>query len=404
MNRNNLNEIRRIFEEKTGVELPETRPARRVLRTVAVVAAAVVCCLSVTAFAVVKFSSLAGDDLSLNAVYEGDGIVSVTVENRSDRKLCFQPQLKLMRWRTGEEVVPVSDGVEFGETEFAPHSVGVMTIDLSGAYDVEMLEEPLTDDHYYFILTNNNFTFGQDWMCSVTFAEPVVTPDEPIPEVQPDQTIVGQVPESLRFYFETITFEIDERRAMDEAYGLACAELLEAFDGNVVTPVSPDLVVDRPSAGVIFDSSVPVEEQYALVGEHWSSYNWNFKLLGRDMSDDALVLSVLLPLSTYPDAGADLPVLYLFFYEKESVECGENYAFIYGQLRSFAELEEYRVYEDELYVCYEVSGLVYSDLWEHTESFVSHRGDIRFDEQAWARVENLYAYFRENVGELIDYR
>lgn len=63
------------------------------------------------------------------------------------------------------------------------HSSGMMTIDLSGAYDTSLLETPLVDnDWYYLILTNNHFVFSQDWMCPVDFAEPSVAPVEyPIP-------------------------------------------------------------------------------------------------------------------------------------------------------------------------------------------------------------------------------
>lgn len=56
-------------------------------------------------------------------------------------------------------------------TAIAPHSQGVVSIDISEGYDVEaMMEEKLQErDVYYFVLTNNNFAFGQDWMCSFDF-------------------------------------------------------------------------------------------------------------------------------------------------------------------------------------------------------------------------------------------
>ena len=100
----NLQNIKDIFEEKTGVELVSRR--RRPIGVSVLVAAVMVCCLTMTAFAVSLFSSLDGDDLSLSATYEGNGLVSIQVENRSNKNLSFQPQLRLMQWSTAEEIVP----------------------------------------------------------------------------------------------------------------------------------------------------------------------------------------------------------------------------------------------------------------------------------------------------------
>ena len=51
-------------------------------------------------------------------------------------------------------------------------------------------------------------------------------------------------------------------------------------------------------------------------------------------------------------------------YSKSDVE-NTDYAFIYGHLMTFDELKKFKVYEDEQYVCYEVSGLIYSDVMEY---------------------------------------
>ena len=205
-NKTNLQNIKDIFEEKTGVAL-ETRRRRQPIRAAMLVAAVLVCSLTMTAFAVSLFSSLSGDDLSLSATYEGNGIVTIQVANKSDKDLSFQRQLKLMRWSTGKEVEPVSDTIVFDGTEFEAHTNGVMTVDLSKAYDMDFLEQPLADDNYYFVLTNNNFMFGQDWMCFVTFAEPIKTVvEDPIPvtPVEADKELVAQIMEELQPYFEII--------------------------------------------------------------------------------------------------------------------------------------------------------------------------------------------------------
>ena len=412
----NRDHIKAIFQERTGVELTRRRRAGRAVR-VAAVAAAVLACCTVTALAANRlFSSLDGDDLALSAVYEGDGIVTVQVENRSGKALHFQKALKLMRWTTGEEIAPASGDVTFTGTEIEPYSSGVMTIDLSGAYDIGALEEPLTDDWYYFVLTNNNFVFGQDWMCSVDFAETVWTPMEYPEPGQIDGAVTEHIEESLRPYFETVTFDVEERRTMNADYVETYMRLFAEFEGNIVPSVSPVLPGNRlstqspflrvgaPAPGVVLDDSVPPEEQELLVDIRWRSSDENGKLLAAQ-GEYPLVLSANLPSLGYEDAFGDpIPLLYIFTYEKSAISSGQDYAFLYGRLLSFAELEPYQVYEDDQYVCYEVSGLIYSDLGEHMESFASqHAGSIRFDEQVRARVENICAYYRENLPGLFYY-
>ena len=68
-NKTNLQNIKDIFEEKTGVAL-ETRRRRQPIRAAMLVAAVLVCSLTMTAFAVSLFSSLSGDELSLSATYK----------------------------------------------------------------------------------------------------------------------------------------------------------------------------------------------------------------------------------------------------------------------------------------------------------------------------------------------
>lgn len=413
----NLNHIREIFQDRTGVELPARRRAHRSARLAGLLAAAMILCLTATALACGLFSALSGDDLGLSATYEGDGVVSVLVENRSDKTLRFQPVLKLMRWTTSEEILPLSGEVSFRGAEIPARSSGTMVIDLSLAYDMQKLEEPLEDDWYYLVLTNNGFVFGQDWMCSVAFAETAVetTPAGLDLPVRVDAAVLEQVEESLRGYFADISLDAADRQAMDADYIQAYTGLFEDFSGDIVPSVSPVLPgnriasdtvylrVDDPAPGVVLDGSVPDEEQYLLVGQQWRSCDVNFKLLATE-GENALVLSAMLPLQKYPDATRELPLLYLFTYEKAAINGQGNYAFVYGQLLTFEDLAPYRVYEDEEYVCYEVSGLVCSDLEEYARSFAAQNPDIRFDDQVWARVENIYTYYREHLGELISYR
>ena len=194
------------------------------------VVAAVFCFFSMTVFANSLFSSLSGDELSLSATYEGNGVISVQVENRSDKELNFQSKLKLMRWSTSEEVKPLSGKVSFSNTgipkfsiiEIPNNSNKKIIIDLSDAYDISLLETPISDDDlYYLVLTNNNFLFGQDWMCTGEFAESVPTEKvdvAPITPVDADPELISEIMEEFRQYFESYTLDINERNRLAGEY------------------------------------------------------------------------------------------------------------------------------------------------------------------------------------------
>lgn len=394
-NRTNLQHIKNIFEEKTGVAL-NTRPQhrRRPVKAAILVAAALVCSLTMTAFAVSLFSSLSGDDLGLSASYDGNGIVSIQVENRSDKDLCFQPQLKLKQWSTGEEVASVSSNILFGRTDFDAHTSGIMTVDISGAYDMDALEQPLTDDHYYFVLTNNNFVFGQDWMCSVDFADPVEAPVKntaPAIPAEADKELVAKVTEELRSYFYHDLTDPAVRNDRANEYWAACQELLASLHCNVVTSVSPMLLVECMDPPVVFDDTVAPDQQYCLVGQNRYALDGYGIPVGATDTERALVLSAYIPQHKgETDGGAGIPLIYIFTYRADDTKDPANCAFIHGQLLTFEEMEQYKVYQDDQYACYEVTDLFYTDLRQYVESMVSQRSDVYFDEQIWTRVQNIY--------------
>ena len=397
-NKTNLQNIKDIFEEKTGVAL-ETRRRRQPIKAAMLVAAVLVCSLTMTAFAVSLFSSLSGDDLSLSATYEGNGIVTIQVANKSDKDLSFQRQLKLMRWSTGKEVEPVSDTIVFDGTEFEAHTNGVMTVDLSKAYDMDFLEQPLADDNYYFVLTNNNFMFGQDWMCFVTFAEPIKTVvDDPIPvtPVEADKELVAQIMEELQPYFENYYTDIADRRNHADNYLVKCQELLATLDRDIVASEASPLAIDGLNPDVVFDKTAPLETQHWLTGLHEHTLDGYGIPVGSAEGESALVLSAYVPQHKGEvDGGAEVPLLYFFTYSVDDIQSPEDYAFIHGQIITFEQLEQYKVYEDDQYVCYEVTDLFYTNLRQHVESIISQRSDIYFDEQVWERVENIYTYYKD---------
>ena len=397
-NKTNLQNIKTVFEKKTGVTL-ETRCHRQPIRAATLVAAVLVCSLTMTAFAVSLFSSLSGDALRLSATYEGNGIVSIQVENQSDKELCFQQQLRIMRWSTGEEIAPLSDEISFNRTAFEAHTSGIMTVDLSEAYNMDFLEQPLTDDYYYFVLTNNSFVFGQDWMCSVTFAEPIKTVvEEPVPitPIEADKELVAQIMEELQPYFEKYYTDIAERRNHTDNYLEKCQELLAALDRNIVPSEASPLVIDGLNPDVVFDETAPLETQHWLTGLHHHTLDGYGIPVGSTEGESALVLSAYIPQRKGEvDGGAEVPLIYFFAYNVNDIQSSEDYTFIHGQIMTFEQMEQYKVYEDDQYVCYEVTDLFYTDLRQHVESIISQRSDVYFDEQVWERVKNIYTYYRD---------
>lgn len=408
----NLIHIKERFQAETGIKLNTKKSYFPSKKTIILMATLLLCCLSLTAFGFQRFSDLAGDDLSLGATYQGNGIVAVEVENKSDKELHFQPKIKLMKWNSGEEVAPISHHITFTNTKIPAHSKETMTIDLSAAYDVNLLEQPLTDDSYYLVLTNNNFLFGQDWMCSVAFAENLHTQQPTAITGQVETALLERIPESLRFYFTADSTDTKTRRTLDEAYEEAYTKLFTDWDGNIVASVSPVLPGNKitseipyphikdPANNVIFDETIPTLEQSQLITLHWYTNDSRFKLLATK-GEYALVLSAALPLEKYKDAATDLPLLFLFSYEKDKVNNDNAYAFIYGQLIPFSQLEPYQVYENEAYVYYEVSPFIYTDLDTYLQDFAGQNPTVRLDETVKKRVENIYQYYKENLPNLI---
>lgn len=396
----NEQNIRAIFERKTGVFLERTPKRKTGVRTVVALGLAAVLGVMVV-YATELFSPLSGDDFSLKATYEGDGIVSVLVENRSNKVLDFEKTVKLLRWKTQEEVL-ASGKPSFQGEKIAPHSSGEMTIDLSPAYDIDLLEQPLEQgDSYYFLLTNNSFLFGHDWMCTVPFAEPLSGEPKEISHLDPPTPLeLDQIEESLRIYFETIPADIDQRRQLEKYYQDAVEQLFKE-KGQTVVPTSGaiEFLVAGPEPSVSFDTSVPPEEQDLLIGEHLQSMDWDQKMLATS-SDQALVISASVPMKQYPDASGEFPLFYLFSYKKAAVS-EDSLFFVRGRLLTVSQAESYLVYQDEEYLCYDFSEFFCPDLAQHIERVSAWHPELQWDDAVQSRIENIYRYYRENLGKLI---
>ena len=373
---------------------------------------AAILALGLVACAPMLFSSISGDDLSLKANYVGNGIVEITVENRSAKVLNFQPKLKLERWSDGAEI-PAKGKVTFKNTQFGPKSSGVMTVDLSNAYDLDELETPLLNDWYYFLLTNNNFHFGQDWMCSVSFSEEDHM-DAPAYPVQPspaeaDPTLVRRVDPDLRAFFEESILTDKEKRAeVTMAYYERCAELIRTSGKTVIRPVSPAptfLTADFP-AGTVLDRNLPEEMQYQLIGLKVASIDSYAFPVGASWEDTAYIFSVIVPQSAADlseAAGDAIQVTYVMAFDSEQAAQPDAYTLIRGQLVPLSELLPDTVYQDEQYTAFNVTNYFFTDLDTHIAAFRQHRTDLFFNEDVLKRIHNGYAYLREAVKEMYLY-
>ena len=373
---------------------------------------AAILALGLVACAPMLFNSISGDDLSLKANYVGNGIVEITVENRSAKVLNFQPKLKLERWSDGAEI-PAKGKVTFKNTQFGPKSSGVMTVDLSDAYDLDELETPLLNDRYYFLLTNNNFHFGQDWMCSVSFWEEDHT-DAPAYPVQPspaeaDPALVRSVDPDLRAFFEESILTDKEKRAKTTmAYYERCAEVIRASGKKVIHPVSPAptfLTADFP-AGTILDENIPEETQHQLIGlKVASTDSYAFPVVA-SWEDTAYIFSIIVPQSASDlseAAGDAIQVTYVMAFESEQAAQPDAYTLIRGQLVPLSELLPDTVYRDEQYTAFNVTQYFFTDLDTHIAAFRQSRSDLFFNEDVLERIHNGYAYLQEAVKEIYLY-
>ena len=113
MTNENFRHICRLVEQKTGVSLgPDRMPERRHrARLVPVLAALAVMVLTMTASAFMLFTPMNGDELALGGIYEGNGIITVWVENGSDKYLRFQKQVMVMEWEESRELPGLSGKV-----------------------------------------------------------------------------------------------------------------------------------------------------------------------------------------------------------------------------------------------------------------------------------------------------
>lgn len=406
--KHNVYNIKRSFQRKTGTRLISAyaspgrmeAPQRRVLRPALLVALIAVLGLSLMAFAWPLFSPLDGDALVLHATYEGDGIVSIQVENRSHKELEFQPQIKLFHWITGEEVSQLGQ-VRFEGTTVSPNSTQTMTLDLSEAYDMEALEQAASWDNYYILLTNADFIFGQEWKCSVSFGQETgKLENSDGPAYCLDPAILENIDQELRFYFEDDYMGLFAANPLHYDYLQKVEEYLLRCGKTVVYSVDGGLLAESVPDGIIFDETVAPELQYTLQAQHFTLHDAFGKFVAAGAHEAFQMLGVYLPAyEGSDDESWILPLVYLATYAKSDVVTGEEVAFIHGQLVSFSDLADCLVYEDQEYLCYNVTSLFYTDLQDYVENVVGMDPDYYYYEATFfTRIENFYNYFMENLS------
>lgn len=389
MTKHNLNRIKDRFETETGVELV---PAHRNInpRRILILAAVIALGAVLAAFTSPLFTPLDGDELTLEGTYLGDGIVSVQVRNDSDKVLIIE-DAKLFSWNDGEvEKLPGGE-VRLENTRMEPHSEGVLTVNLSQAYDIEYLESTVPgkpkDAWHYLVLTNHSFLFGHDWMCSFHFVEETEIPEsEPVQVSNPQAQNMGEIEEELRFYFENAYYDVIP--AFNEAnftYQQKVQEVLMRTEGTLVRPVDPMLLVE-PSA------DVPVTQGYRSLDGYQRIVGSEFSGVA---SDFVLQLAGMIPTEQgESDGGVTIPLIYLATYEAKAVKQEGAYAFLCGRILPFAKLEERKVYEDEQYVVFDVTDLYYTDLDAYIDTFVSGNS-VYFDESIREGLHDIRNYYKD---------
>ncbi len=355
------------------------------------IAAIIVCFMTVTAFAVGMFSSLNGDSLALSARYLGRGEIELSIENRSERELRLEETVRLIYYKDKSPVPGLGGEVLFSNTLIPPGETSLIRVDISAAYDVAMLEEILRNDFYCLQISNSSFLPGQRWTCIVNF-RPGAESYVPANREAGEHARSTLAEEQLSWYFDSFTDDIFQRWNDAAEYFALVEGLIKEQGLTVAEPVEPYLLPDK------YDWPM---------GLNYSCFDGYNKIVGRRDSDKALISSVYVPYANengITESSVLIPLFYIFTYELEQTQSPESCAFIRGCFLSFEEMEQYKIYEDESYVMYEMSPLFYTELQPYIEDMLLQIRGAYMDEQIWQRVVRCYEHFsKKEVWEDIIY-
>lgn len=346
------------------------------MRRLLVFAAILALLLSLCAFTYTYFSAIAGDSLILTAKYAGEGIVLAEVQNQSDKALLLEPSVRLLYYSTNKPVELTGADPILTGLEIPAKATQTVRIDLRQSYDLAELES-LTNDFVCLQLTNKGFLPGQKWTALVSFRP---NTGEYMPQyVKTGDTVRAEsVLPSLKSYFENFTPDVFARWADVPDYLELVEQELSQVEGNIVVPVNPFYYWD-------------LEEYHTLVQSScFDGYN---KLLGRTDMEKITHISLYVPRlldGEKLDGVQEIPLFYLWIFPKNQIQGPDDYAFIRGNLLTFQEIEEYKVYEDDTYAIYEMHHLVYSDLRSYVEEMLIQNDSIYFSDEIWQRIQKFY--------------
>lgn len=346
------------------------------MRRIIVLAAILALLLSLCAFTYTYFSTIAGDNLILTAKYAGEGIVLAEVQNQSDRDLSLEPTVKLLYYSTNQPVEKLGEEPSITGLAIPAHATQTVRIDLRQSYDLAELES-LTNDFICLQLTNKGFLPGQKWTTLLSFSP---STGDYVPQYVKtgDEKRAEFVLPSLKAYFENFTPDVFARWADVPNYLELVEQELSQVEGNIVAPVDPFYYWD-------------LEEYHTLVQSScFDGYN---KLLGRTDMEKINHISIFVPRlldGIKLDGVQEIPLFYFWIFRRNDIQSPDDYAFVRGNLLTFSEMEEYKVFEDDEYVIYEMHHLVYSDLRNYVEEMLIQNDSIYFNDEIWARIQRFY--------------
>ncbi len=133
-----------------------------------------------SAFAYDYFSCLRGDDLSINSEYKGNGIVHIEVENKSHKNLKFSSGI-LKSWIDNEDLIYLNEKgmknipcIDVDMPLIKGGEKKTIIVDLSDC-NYKKLEAPIKyNDGFVFILTNDEFRYGQTWQTAIRFNNKII--------------------------------------------------------------------------------------------------------------------------------------------------------------------------------------------------------------------------------------
>ncbi len=422
MNCKNMQNIRAQFRERTGVDpkLCIWSRTRRIITAVLVVCVILLVAAGPNRIAVLAeeiqqlFHPEPDTKFGIGAAYEGNGMVTLKIENYTDEDMVLQTtQLQLRRWSTAAPVETISDIPLIADAQIIPgHTAGTIVLDLRGIYDVDMLEEPLKDDHYYLVFEEFPFSdsdTSEGWEpipyntphFVVRFATETSNRKEPEPNTLSAELLDRMEPELKESIRKIVEEQIWwQESSAEREYKDLCRELKASRDGIYVSPEVPEnWKLSTEKLEVIFNDQLALEEQSWQVYFRHSSYDHRTAMPYTTTTEEQIyALYTGLPEREANKgtvaANHELPLAYFGIYSSEAAANPDAFTLLFGQLVTFQELESRQVYNDGVYVCYQITDLVYTDLEDYVRQFADQQSLIWIDEEVMQRIRETYDYFK----------